>query len=467
MKALHIAVSAILLSSLLLPAHLLAAGNLFNQQTQGNLATGNIDEPAIGRQLFRTIRRSGSLIEDPELTDWISQLVNRLAVHAPGVSKNPYVAISRDPSVNAYALTGGIIIVHSGLILSTQTESELAAVLAHELAHLSQRHMTRMANDRKNNPLITGLGILASAAIASKSPEAAQAILSGTMAIQAQQQVSYSQHYESEADRVGLRILTAARFNPQGMPTFLEKLDKGETNTYGNLSKYLRSHPLSIDRLSDTRNRAGNAKTPVQESVDYLFAREKIRAFYQPVQNTGTQGIPAEVASYQQALQQFRRNNYNGVLKILGTQSTRLPVALLIAQSLNATRRFADTERMLTPLQRQHPHSAALTLLLAQAVAGKGDRHYAWQLLNRFRPTANTGLEYFESAQHIAQQAGQHQEAVLYNAERNLRAGEYKYAQLALEQVLRGNNPEHVKAKLQRKLNEVKMAKNELNYLKK
>ncbi|CAA6825207.1 MAG: Exported zinc metalloprotease YfgC precursor [uncultured Thiotrichaceae bacterium] len=467
MKALHIAVSAFLLSSLLLPSHLLAEGNLFNQQTQGSLATGNIDSPAIGRQLFRTIRRSSSLIEDPELTGWISQLVNRLAVHAPGVSKTPYVAITRDPSVNAYALTGGIIIVHSGLILSTQTESELAAVLAHELAHLSQRHLTRMINDRKNSPLITGLGILASAAIASKSSEAAQAILSGTMAIQAQQQVSYSQHYESEADRVGLRILTAAHFNPQGMPSFLEKLDKGETNAYGNLSKYLRSHPLSIDRLSDTRSRAGNIKTPVQESVDYLFAREKIRAIYQSGQNTGTPGIPAEVASYQQALQQFRRNNYNGVLKVLGTRSARLPVALLIAQSLNATRRFAEAERMLTPLQRQHPQNAALTLILAQAVAGKGDRHYAWQLLNRLRPTANTGLEYFESAQHIAQQAGQYQEAVLYNAERNLRTGEYKYAQLALEQVLRGNNPEHVKAKLQRKLNEVKMAKNELNYLKK
>lgn len=466
MKALNIAVSAIVLSSLLLPVHLLAEGNLFNQQTQGSLATGNIDGPAIGRQLFRTIRRSGSLIEDPELTEWISQLVNRLAVHAPGVSKNPYVAISKDPSVNAYALTGGIIIVHAGLILSTQTESELAAVLAHELAHLSQRHLTRMASDRKNSPLITGLGILASAAVASKSPEAAQAIISGTMAIQAQQQVSYSQHYESEADRVGLRILTAAHFNPQGMPAFLEKLDKGETNAYGNLSKYIRSHPLSIDRLSDTRNRAGNTKTPVRESVDYLFAREKIRAIYQPGQNAGAQGIPAEVTKYQQALQQFRRNNHNGVLNILGTQSTRLPVALLIAQSLNTTRRFAAAEQLLTPLQRRHPQNAALALALAQAVAGKGDRHYAWQLLNRVRPTVNTGLQYFESAQHIAQQAGQHQEAVLYNAERNLRVGEYKYAQLALEQVLRGNNPEHVKAKLQRKLNEVKVAKSEFNYLK-
>ncbi len=466
MNNLRTTISGVVLCSFLLPVPLQAGENLFYQPTQSTLATGNIDEPAIGRQLFRTIRRNYALIEDPELTQWISQLVNRLAAHAPGVSKTPYVAISKDTSVNAYALTGGIIIVHSGLILSTQTESELAAVLAHELAHLSQRHLTRMADDRENNPLITGLGVLAGAVVAGKSPEAAQAIISGTMAIQAQQQVSYSQQYESEADRVGLRILTAARFNPQGMPTFLEKMDRRETNAYGNLSKYLRSHPLSIDRLSDTRNRAGKTRVSVKESIDYLFAREKIRAIYQPEQNAGTQGLPAEVVKYQQALQQFRRNNHSGVLKILGTHATRLPAALLIAQSLNAMQRFTEAEHLLSPLQRRNPQNAALTLALAQAVAGKGDRHYAWQLVNRVRPTVNTGLEYFEAAQHIAQQAGQYQEAVLYSAERNLRSGEYKYARLALEQALRNKSTVNVRIKLQRKLNEVKVAQDELDYLK-
>lgn len=466
MNALCTTASVTLLSCLLLASPGQATTNLFDQQTPGGLVTGNIDAPAIGRQLFRTIRRNVPLIEDPELTLWISKLVNRLAAHAPGVSKNPYVLIAKDPSVNAYALTGGIIIVHSGLILSTRNESELAAVLAHEIAHLSQRHLTRMANDQKNSPFITGLGILASLAVASKSPEAAQAIISGTMAVQAQQQISYSQQYESEADRVGLRILTAARFDAQGMPAFLEKLDKNETNTYGNLSKYLRSHPLSIDRLSDTRNRARNLRNPVQESVDYLYAREKIRAMYQTTQNAGTQGLPAEVIKYQQALQQFRRNNHNGVLNILGTQSAQLPVALLIARSLNANKRFTEAEKILSPLHRRQQQNAALTLVLAQAIAGKGDRHYAWQLINRVRPTTNTGLEYFEAAQFIAQQAGQHQEAVLYNAERNLRVGEYKYAKLALEQTLRGNNPAHLKAKLQHKLNEVRAAKSELDYLK-
>lgn len=480
MNPLRTAVSATLLSGLLLSGGLHALMNTdlpevnfpnspdsAQQPAQQSIpVTGNIDSPAIGRQLFRSIRRGRPLIEDPELTTWIANLVNRLAIHAPNVGRNLYVAIADDPSVNAFVLNGGIIVIHSGLILSTDTESELAAVISHELAHLSQRHLQRMVQDQQSSPLITGLGILASAAVASKSSEAAQAILSGTMALQAQQQISYSQQYESEADRVGLRILAAARLNPNGMPAFLEKLDQNEINLYGNLSKYLRSHPLSIDRLSDTRNRAKNLQVVARESVDYVFAREKLRALYQSTQYTVNDNSGTATAKYQQALQQFSRNNHRGVIQLLGTQAWQLPVALLSARSLNALRRFTEAERLLMPLSRQHPQNAALAIELAQAVAGKGDRQAAWQLLSRIQPTENTGLEFFEAAQHIAQQAGQHQEAVLYHAERNLRIGEYRYAQLALEQALRGKHSGHLTVKLQRKLAEVKQAKSELDYLK-
>lgn len=428
-------------------------------------ATGNIDAPAIKRQLFRSIRRNRPIVEDSELSDWLNKLVSRLASRAPGVGNNLFVAIDNNPAINAYAMTGGVIVVNAGLILSTESESELAAVLAHEIAHISQRHLTRMRDDRKNNPLLTGLGILAGAAVSGKNPEAAQAIITGTIAMQAQQQISYSQQYESEADRVGLRILSSARFNPDGMVSFLEKMERNETNQLGNLSKYLRSHPLSIERLSDTRSRAGSLRNPVQESVDYFYAREKLRALYLPGHNTPANGLPAAVLNYQQALQHFRRGNHAAVLKVLGTRSSQLPTALLIARSLNATQRFAETERLLRSLP-QHQQNTTLNLLLAQASAGKGDKHYAWQLLNRVRTNENTSLEFFEAAQNIARQAGQHHEAVLYSAERNLRLGEYKFARLSLEQSLRSQPAAHLQAKLQRKLNEIKQAQSEMDYLK-
>lgn len=474
MNPLRIPVIVTLMSSLLCAGSVRAQLNLElpdmnlpDFERSESQATGNIDAPAIKRQLFRSIRRNHPVIEDSELSDWLNKLVSRLASHAPGVGNDLYAAIDNNPAINAYALTGGIIVVHSGLILDTASESELAAVLAHEIAHVSQRHLARMSDDRKNSPLLTGLGILAGAAVAGKSSEAAQAIITGTMAMQAQQQISYSQQYESEADRVGLRILSSARFNANGMADFLEKLERNESNSLGNLSKYLRSHPLSIERLSDTRARAGSLNNPVQESADYLYAREKLRILYQPGHNAPANGLPDAVISYQQALQQFKRGNHAGVLSLLGTRSTQLPAALLIARSLNASQRFAESESLLNGLLRQYPQNASLNLLLAQAIAGKGDKQYAWQLLNRVQTTESTSLEFFEAAQNIALQAGQHHEAILYSAERNLRTGEYKFAQLALEQSLRSNPPAPVQARLQRKLNEVMQAKREMDYLKK
>ncbi|MEZ5535099.1 MAG: M48 family metalloprotease [Thiolinea sp.] len=440
--------------------------NLPDFEHSGSQVTGNIDAPAIKRQLFRSIRRNRPIVEDAELSGWLNNLVNRLTRHAPGVGNDLFVVIENNPAINAYALTGGIIVVNSGLILSTGSESELAAVLAHEIAHVSQRHLTRMYNDQKNSPLLTGLGILAGAAVSGKSPEAAQAIITGTMAIQAQQQVSYSQQYESEADRVGLRILAGAGFNANAMATFLEKLERNESNTLGNLSKYLRSHPLSIERLSDTRTRAGSLRNPVRESTDYLYAREKLRAIYQPDHNNPAQGLTPALSNYYQALQQFRRDNHPAVINILGTRATQLPAALLIARSLNALQRFTEAEQLLKPLQNQYPQNTSINLLLAQAVSGKGDKQYAWQLINRIRTTESTSLEFFETAQNIAQQAGQQHEAIIYTAERNLRLGEYKYARLALEQSLRTQPANHIKARLQQKLNEVIQAQNELDYLK-
>ncbi|MEZ5478761.1 MAG: M48 family metalloprotease [Thiolinea sp.] len=287
------------------------------------LFTGNLDEPAIGRQLFRQLRRSQPLIEDPELNEWLRALAQCLARQVPGLGNNLKIALSNQDTVNAYTLSGGIIIVHAGLVLTTDSESELAAVLAHEMAHVSQRHLNRMQADRRNNPLLTGIGLLAGAAVASKSGDAAQAIITGTMALQAQNQITYTQQYESEADRTGLRILAASGLNPQGMPHFLEKLERMESHPYGDLGKYLSTHPLTLERLSDTRSRAAQlARNPARENPDYRYAREKIRVLYDR-NRSGSTALPADLQRYQQALQQAQQGRYAAVLQLLGTALSR------------------------------------------------------------------------------------------------------------------------------------------------
>jgi predicted Zn-dependent protease len=238
---------------------------------------GTAQEQQAGLSLLRELRSRRPFVEDPALVDWINQLGQRLANRSPNSGKL-YFMIEKNNVVNAYTLTGGVIVINSGLILSSQSESELAAVMAHEIAHVSQRHLARMQEEGKNSPLMTGLGVLAGAAVASQSPDAAQAIVTGTLAMQAHQQIVFSQRAEAEADRVGLRTLANTGFNTEAMPYFLEKLERSESNTYGDLTKYLYTHPMSIDRLSDTRSLVNQLpKRKPQDSFDYVFAREKLR----------------------------------------------------------------------------------------------------------------------------------------------------------------------------------------------
>jgi predicted Zn-dependent protease len=415
----------------------------------------NTEETALGLKFVRELRGSKPIIEDPELSGWLRALGNRLATQAPG-SGNFYFLILKDPSINAYAMPGGVIVIHSGLILNTQSESELASVMAHEIAHVTQHHITRMMAD-KSNPLVTGLGVLAGAAAASKSPDAAQAIITGTIATQLHKQRVFSQQMESEADRVGLRILSNAGFDPTAMPAFFEKLDRRTNDLYGDVTQYLHNHPLTIDRISDTRTRANQlAKRSYHEDSDYLYAREKLRALTQPSSPAVTQGN-AQLAQYAQAVRQLRSGNAPATLKTLGTQSQHLPTALLIAQALNDTHRYAETEKLLTPLTNTYPGQDGILVLLAEALLANKQAEQAWQLLSRDPLHEQTSLEFLETRQRAAEQAGQTAEAYRTAAERSLRMGEYKHASAILEQASRlPGTPAPTQARLQAMAQDIK-----------
>jgi predicted Zn-dependent protease len=139
-------------------------------------------EQALGKKLYRQLRRRQAVIEDPELSGWIRALGNRLVASASGSQGSFYFLIIDKPSVNAFAMPGGVIAVHTGLILNADSESELAAVLSHEIAHVSQRHIARMFAKNKNSAWQTGLGVLAGAAAAREDPALGQAVMTAALA---------------------------------------------------------------------------------------------------------------------------------------------------------------------------------------------------------------------------------------------------------------------------------------------
>ena len=398
---------------------------------------GTAQEQQQGLSLLRDLRGKIAMIEDPELCDWVNTLGQRLVNAAP--SRSPfYFVIANNNSINAFTLTGGVIVINSGLILASQSESELASVLAHEIAHVTQRHIARMQEENKNSPLMTGLGVLAGAAAASSSPDAAQAIVTGTLAMQAHQQITFSQRAEAEADRVGLKILAQAGFQAEAMPQFLEKLERSESNPYGDLTKYLSTHPMSIERLSDTRSLVNQLpKRKAREDLAYLFAREKIRILTRQTAaplTAANQSYKTVLNAYAQAYQALQAGK---PVLATNTATNQAAITLLKAQALNKIQGYAEAERLLHSLGNAARSQAAIASAIAESQLGLNQPELAVQTLAALRLTETTGLEFFEDAQRIAQQAKQLADASYYNAARSLRLGEYKHAIAAIEQALK------------------------------
>ena len=165
----------------------------------------------LGLKILRDFRRRLPVVEDPELNSWIRSIGNRLSSKAPRHGKL-YFLIVKNPDVNAFATAGGVIVINTGLILNADLESELAAVVAHEIAHITQNHLSRMVAKSKGDVLGTSVAILAGLAAGSVSADAGSAIITTAIAAQQHKQLSFSRGMEAEADRVGIRILSSAGF---------------------------------------------------------------------------------------------------------------------------------------------------------------------------------------------------------------------------------------------------------------
>lgn len=395
------------------------------------------EERKRGLEILRSLRSSGSLIEDPEINTWIRSLGNRLAARAPQTGNPFYFVVSKDKSINAFATIGGVVLINAGLIIRTDTESELAAVLSHEIAHVTQRHIARMIAKSKEDTFGRSAAILAGIVAGSQNPEVGQAIISTAIAAGIQQQLTFNREAESEADRVGLRILASSGFNPLGMPGFLEKLEQLSDDKYSEITEYLRTHPLPHKRVVDTQfraNRIGNR--PVKDSANYQYMREKVRALVRPG-SPAASSIPSKVKNYTNALNLEKRGLYAQALKVMGRQSRQPSEVALIARLLNRQGQSQAAVKLINPLLKIYPGNEALSLLLARAYESQGQREQAWNAIKAVALTEQTSLEFLEIRKQIANRAGHRAEAYRSVAERNIRMGEYKYAAIQLRQLMK------------------------------
>jgi predicted Zn-dependent protease len=226
----------------------------------------DIDEKKLGEKIIREIRKDPDYSNNWLIYDYINQLGQNLVSSARNQkisgadASGPFAPsfeffVVKDKTINAFALPGGYIGIHTGLLTLAESESELASVLGHEIGHVTQKHIARgMGFGRESSTLMLAAMLLAALAV-KNNPNAAQGLAVGGQALAIQNQLSYSRSAEREADRIGFQILQASGFEVSGMPGFFQKMQKATSISDSGIPAYVRTHPLSLERAADMQNR--------------------------------------------------------------------------------------------------------------------------------------------------------------------------------------------------------------------
>ena len=236
-------------------------------------------EHQLGQTWLRIFRSQAPTVNDPLLFEYLENLIYELVTHSKLEDRRVELVLVDNPTINAFAVPGGVIGVHNGLLLYAQTEDELATVLAHEIAHLSQRHFSRGVEFQKSQAPINLAAMLAGLVImATAGGDAGLAALSASQAIAQDNALRYSRSNEQEADRVGMQTLVEAGMDPHAAPAMFERMLQASRYSGGNrIPEFLRTHPLSENRIADTRNRARQYPKSIRPvSLEYHLMRARV-----------------------------------------------------------------------------------------------------------------------------------------------------------------------------------------------
>jgi predicted Zn-dependent protease len=245
--------------------------------SQGSFSA--LEEKRLGEEIMKEVRADKTYYEDPEATDYVRALGNRLATRGAASRQDFQFFLMQDRQINAFALPGGYVGVNSGLILAAQAESEVASVLSHEIAHVTQRHIARIIDQQKNSAVMS-LAALAIAVLAARSnSDVSTAAIAFGQAGAVQNLLNFTRDHEREADRVGLQILETAGYDPRAMAVFFERLQRATRVYEGGAPSYLRTHPMTYERIADIQNRLERLPyKQVPDSLDFQLVRAKLRS---------------------------------------------------------------------------------------------------------------------------------------------------------------------------------------------
>lgn len=431
-----------------------------------------MQEREIGRQMMMEVRRRLPLLEDPEVVDYVRDLGARLASHSDQPTLDFEFFVIDDPTINAFAMPGGHIGVNAGLILAARRESELAGVLAHEISHVTQRHIARSVAAAERVSFRTVALLLTALIIGSQDPQAGSAAAMAGMAGSVQQQLNYSRAFEREADALGIRLLGSAGFDPDGMPRFFERLAQA-TRYSARPPEYLSTHPVTEARIAESEARASQARPKkVFESTGFGLTRAKlvvlkadqpsqaIAEFQAQLRSAGPQ--TALYARYGLALAHTANREYDKarplLQELIKKQGEELAYLLALARLERAAGNPERALEYFEQAQSLYPDSYAARYYYAEALLEAGEPNQAYHILNRVMPTREPAAYWLLAK--AASEAGLGAEPQLALAEYHYLRGDLGAALAQLHQVLEspGASPHEIarasvrKDELQREL---------------
>ena len=414
----------------------------------------NLDEEyEIGQMVIRQLREQNMLIDDPESADYVQSLGLRLSSQAPDSSRQFHYLMMNDGEINAAALPGAFIVLNYGTVLASNTESELAAVLAHETAHVVQRHLVRGALAAEHASIETAAAMLG-AILLGVLGGGAPAIEGGLLAAQgmgAQMQINFTRDQEYEADRVGMGFLANAGFDPLGMPGFFEAFYRHYG--YGNdlyVPKMLMNHPVTSERIAEARNRAAQLQRPknVRDTLSYGLVKERLRvltaadtfdlgAYY--ARHMAVKDPPLEV-QYGQALALYQRDHAAQAVELLKPLVAKYQGMIMLHSLLGQAQMAAgqQTEALVTfeHAEQLFPRNVPLTVRYAETLikANRPEQAHAL-LLDLFNNVPPTPAQIKLTAL-AASGAGDAGDAYYYMGEYDISGGQLTLAVQQLELAL-------------------------------
>jgi predicted Zn-dependent protease len=369
------------------------------------------EEYQVGQAWARQMRAQGMVLEDPEVSDYIQTIGHSLSSHAEEGQHQFNYFVVRDPVINAFAMPGGFIAINSGLFLATRNENELAGVMAHETAHVTQRHLVRGMIDQTHAGLVSTAAMLAAILLGATAgrgdPSVMEGAILGAQSAAIQHQINYTRTQEFEADRIGIGTMASAGYDPLGMASMFEELNRNSPSPDRvKAIEFLIDHPLSAERVAEARNRAEQiGRIHHEDSLGYLLMRERLRSlvgdpqlarnYYANLIKNGA-GLTVE-ERYGRAVADINAKAPAAAIPDLKALVAEYPLVTqfygALGQAYLANGQPRESQAILEKGLGLFPRNVPVTIRLAETLMRTGDNQRAQLILddlfNQVEPTPN------------------------------------------------------------------------------